>query len=335
MIPVPETHANAPDFSADLAVVLPFHNEGENVDALMNRLLPVLGSLGLNWHILAVDDGSRDDTFARLQEWRAREPRLRLIRLARNFGKDTALTCGLHHADAHGVVLMDSDLQHPPEVIPQMVAQWKAGARMVHAVRRNRDTDPWLRRVMTWGYYRLFHRLAEIDLPEGSGDFRLLDHVVVDALNHMPERGRFMKGLMSWTGFPQASVPFDVEQRHAGQSSWNMNQLIRFGFDGLAAFSVAPLRWSALVGFAVSLAALLYLVVVIVETLVRGIDVPGYASLMVAVLFLGGVQLTALGILGEYVGRIFIEVKRRPLYLVSERHGTPQAPSYISDRRNG
>lgn len=308
-----------------LSIVLPCHNEAENLDVLFSRLQAVVEKLGTPYEIVAVDDGSTDNTFARLLDHHKRNPNIRLLRLARNFGKESASTCGLAHASGSAVVLMDSDLQHPPELLPQLFAKWQEGAEMVYAIRRNRDTDTAARQLSSRLYYWVFGKLGDVKIPEGAGDFRLLDRRVVDAVNALPERARFMKGLMSWVGFKTASVEFDVAPRHGGTSSWSSMGLLHFAVDGLLSFTTIPLRIWTIIGGLVSLSALLFLIYLIIKTLVFGVDTPGYATIMVTMLMLGGIQILGLGVMAQYIGRIFIEVKHRPLYFVAEQHGFEEA----------
>lgn len=305
-----------------LSVVVPLFNESGSLTLLHQRLTAVLATLPLSAHeIVFVDDGSRDDTYARVAALAFTDPSIRAIRFARNFGKEAAMAAGLRNCRGDIVVLMDGDLQHPPEMIPEMYAAWEAGAKMVTAVRRTRDTDPWLRRKLSEGFYRVFKSISEVALTPGGGDFRLFDRAVVDAINSLPERTRFMKGITSWVGFRQEVIAFDPEVRAAGASAWSLWRLLRYALDGLSAFSTFPLRvWSAL-GLVLALISVLYGGFLVVRTLIFGIDVPGYASLMTATLFLSGIQLISLGVLGEYLGRVFTEVKARPLYLVAERIG--------------
>lgn len=305
--------------TTDLSIILPFYNEASSLREMFARLMPVLDSLNLSTEVLCIDDGSTDNTFAQLKRERAHDPRIKPVRFARNFGKEAALTCGLHLAQGKAVVLMDSDLQHPPEVIPDLLRAWQGGAKTVYAIRKNRDTDSPLRKLFSRAFYGLFAKIAEIKLPEGAGDFRLLDRVVVDAVNALPERTRFMKGLMTWVGFEYALVSFNVAPRTGGKTNWNFRRLIRFAFDGISSFSTLPLRVWTWTGGIVSSCAFAYGLFLTLRTLVSGNDVPGYASLMVGMLFLGGVQLLSLGILGEYIARIFTEVKGRPVYIVAEK----------------
>ena len=304
-----------------LSVILPCHNEAENLDLLFSRLEAVFETMAIPYELIAIDDGSTDDTYARLVAHHTRNPRIITIRLARNFGKENTVSCGLSHARGNAAIIMDSDLQHPPEIIPELYKKWQDGVQMVYALRRNRDTDGIASRQFSHFYYWLFDKIGDIKLPEGAGDFRLLDRKVIDAVNALPERSRFMKGLMSWVGFSSASVEFDVAPRYKGISSWSPIGLIRFAFDGLLSFSSIPLRMWTAIGCVVSLFSLLYMSYLLIQTTLFGIDVPGFATIMVSVLMLGGIQLIGLGVLAEYIARIFVEVKRRPLYFIAEQRG--------------
>jgi glycosyltransferase involved in cell wall biosynthesis len=305
----------------DLSIILPFHNEANGTHALFQRLYPVLHKLGISYELICIDDGSTDATFTALHHEREMDQRIKLVRMARNFGKESALTCGLHVAKGKAAITMDSDLQHPPEIIPELVRCWQDGYEMVYAIRRNRDTDSKLRRFFSRAFYAVFEKIADIKMPEGAGDFCLLDRKVIDAVNALPERNRFMKGIVSWVGFRRATVPFDVEPRKGGQSSWNFFRLLRFAFDGISSFSTLPLRIWTWSGACVSLIALAYGLYLIIHTIIYGTDVPGYASLMVGILLLGGLQLLSLGMIGEYLARVFTEVKARPVYFIAERVG--------------
>jgi glycosyltransferase involved in cell wall biosynthesis len=305
----------------ELTIILPFHNESGSIANLFRRLYPVLGQIGLSYEIICVDDGSSDATFDTLVHQRQFDQRIKVIRFARNFGKETALTCGLQFAKGKAAITLDSDLQHPPEVIPDLIKKWRQGTEMVYATRANRNTDGKLRRLFSRAFYAVFRKIADIQIPYGAGDFCLLDRKVIDAINAMPERNRFMKGLTAWVGFRQGTVPFDVATRDSGTSHFSFFRLVRFAFDGLSAFSTLPLRIWTWCGAAVSVGAIAYAFYLIFDTLVYGVSVPGYASLMVGISFLGGLQLLSLGVIGEYMARIFTEVKARPLYFVSDRVG--------------
>ncbi len=304
-----------------LSIILPFHNESAGVRHLLQRLYPALGQLGLSYEIICVDDGSSDGTFAALVHEREFDQRLKIARFARNFGKEIALTCGLHLATGEAAITMDSDLQHPPELIAKLVEKWREGFDVVYATRIDRRTDDGFRGLFSRAFYAVFRHIADIQMPEGAGDFCLIDRKALNALNALPERSRFMKGLTAWIGFRQATVPFAVEPRDSGHTNWSFFRLLRFAFDGLSSFSTLPLRIWTWCGALVSLAAFAYALYLVLVTMLFGIDVPGYASLMVGILFLGGLQLLSLGIIGEYMARIFTEVKARPLYFISEKVG--------------
>lgn len=307
-----------------LSVVVPLYNERASLPPLHARLRAMLDGLGAaapRHEIVFVDDGSRDGSFAEALQLRAADPDIRVLRFARNFGKEAAMAAGLAAARGDVVVLMDGDLQHPPELIPEMLARWRSGARVVTAVRRTREGDPWLRTLLSRAFYRVFGWMSEVELARGGGDFRLFDRQVVNAINSLPERTRFMKGIASWVGHAQDSVVFDPAERAEGRSSWSLLSLLRYAIDGLLAFSSLPLRIWSVLGLAIAFVSLVYGGWLTARTLIWGIDVPGYASLMVAVLFLSGVQLISLGVIGEYLARIYSEVKARPLYLVAERIG--------------
>lgn len=304
-----------------LSVVIPLHNEAANLDALFTRLTAVLERTGMEWEIVCVDDGSSDDTLPRLAACHARESRVRVVGLSRNFGKEIAVAAGLRFARGDAVVLMDGDLQHPPELIETFLARWREGYAMVYAQRIGRRTESKRRRWAAALFYRLFARLGEVALPEGAGDFRLFDRKVVEVFNAFGERTRFNKGLYAWLGFRQIGVPFDVPERNAGQTSWSFVRLVRFAVDGLMAFTTIPLRIWSYVGVLVSLGAIGYGVFFLFKTLILGIDVPGYPSLIVAIMSFAGIQLISLGIIGEYLAQMVSEVKRRPLFIVSELHG--------------
>lgn len=304
-----------------LSVVIPFYNEGPNIDALFARLTPVLDGLGMDWEVVCVNDGSRDDTIDRLLDVHDRDPRVKVVDLSRNFGKELALSAGLSHTTGDAVVPMDADLQHPPELLPAFIAKWREGFDVVVAVRHARVGQSLKHRLFAKLFYWVFDHLSEIKLPREVGDFRLMDRRVVEVINRMPERTRFMKGIFAWVGFRQAAIPYEQGERAGGDTKWGFVKLLRLSFDGLTAFSTFPLRVWSLVGMAVSGVAFIYILIRLIRTLLYGIDVPGYESLLVAVLFLGGLQLITLGIIGDYLGRVFAEVKGRPLFIVRSAHG--------------
>jgi glycosyltransferase involved in cell wall biosynthesis len=308
-----------------ISVVVPVKDEEQAIAPLVDRVTGVLDGdprVGVGgFEILFVDDGSSDGTLEAIRHAHATNPNVRAISFSRNFGKEAALTAGLEHARGQAVVPMDVDLQDPPEVLPKMVEKWRAGFDIVYGVRTDRASDSLPKRMTADLYYRAHNWLSNDKIPEHAGDFRLLDRKVVEAIARMPERNRFMKGMFAWAGFRQTSIPYSRAARASGRSKFNYWRLWTFALDGITSSSTVPLRiWSYLGGL-VALFALAYAMFIAVRTLVFGIDVPGYASLMVSVLFLGGLQLLSLGILGEYVGRILIETKARPLYVIRERIG--------------
>ncbi|MBM3558647.1 MAG: glycosyltransferase family 2 protein [Alphaproteobacteria bacterium] len=307
-------HSAAPYIS----VVLPFYNEAGSVAALFDRLLAVLESVGETWEIICVNDGSRDETLAALLATRSREPRIAVIDFSRNFGKECALAAGLKRTRGRAVVVMDADLQHPPEAIPEMVARWREGFELVNATRHERTGQALHYRLAARTFYSLMRSVSEISVASTVGDFRLLDRRVVDVVNAMPERRRLLKGLLSWVGFRQVNIVYRQEVRHGGRSTWNFVRLARLAFDGLTSFSTVPLSIWGLIGFAVSALTFLYIVYRLIRVAIWDVDIPGYESIIIAVMFLGGMQLLSLGILGAYLGRVFEEVKQRPLYIVRQ-----------------
>lgn len=311
-------HGEAPP---ELSIVVPMLNEAEVLDRFFERLGRVLERLGLSHEIVVVNDGSSDDTLARLLEHRARDPAIKVISLSRTFGKDIALSAGFDHARGRAVVPIDADLEDPPELIETMVARWREGYDVVYATRMRRPGDSWLKRTTAHFFYRVFGAVADVPIPRDTGDFRLLDRRVVDVMVRLPERTRFMKGLFAWVGFKQTAIYYEREPRPAGGTKWNYWRLWNFAVDGITSFSSLPLKVWSYCGFVISLFAFLYAVVLAIRKLLHDVDVPGYTSLMVVVLFLGGIQLITLGILGEYMGRVYNEVKGRPLYVVRELHG--------------
>jgi glycosyltransferase involved in cell wall biosynthesis len=312
----------APSLSRpELSVVVPVHDEADNLPLLVERLKPILDAAVASWEIVCIDDGSRDATLAVLRRLHAQDPRINAISFSRNFGKEIAIAAGLDHARGDAVVIMDADLQHPPEVIPLFLQKWREGYLNVYGQRTDRDGESQLKRNFAKAFYRLFARFGETELPEGAGDFRLLDRRVVEALRALPERARFSKGLYAWVGFPGTGVPFAVAERVHGQTKFRYRKLFGFAFDGLSSFSTVPLKIATWLGMLIAFAAALTGLFFLVRTLLFGTDLPGFPSLIVSIMFFSGIQLISLGLIGEYVGRIFAEVKRRPLYLVGERIG--------------
>jgi glycosyltransferase involved in cell wall biosynthesis len=304
-----------------LSIVVPLFNEEENVGAFHARVVAALERLGEPFEIVCVNDGSRDGTLERLVELHRRDPRVKVVNLSRNFGKEIALSAGLDLAGGDAVIPIDADLQDPPELIPEMVALWRTGWDVVYAQRTSRGGETALKRATSWLFYRVMRQLTRIDLPPDTGDFRLMDRRVVDALSELREQHRFMKGLFAWVGFRQIALPYAREPRHAGSTKWNYGKLFHFALEGITSFSFAPLQLASYAGALIALLSFLYGGYIVGRTLLQGRDVPGYPSLVAMILFLGGVQLVTLGVLGEYVGRIYAETKRRPLYLVRETLG--------------
>lgn len=304
-----------------LSVVVPMYNEEEGTDLFFSRLVPVLESITQDFEIVCVDDGSSDATLASLTQHHVRDHRVKVISLSRNFGKDTALSAGLDYARGEAVIPIDADLQDPPELIAQMVAKWREGYEVVYARRGFRDTDDVQKRVTAGMFYRIHNWLADVRIPDNTGDFRLMDRRVVEAVKHLPEKTRFMKGLFAWVGFKQTGIEYRREARAAGTTKWRYWKLWNFALDGITASSTVPLRIWTYFGVAIGLFSMIYGLWLIGRTLLYGSDVPGYASTMVAIMFLGAINIVATGILGEYVGRIYSEVRNRPLYLVREVAG--------------
>ncbi|MBZ8131685.1 glycosyltransferase family 2 protein [Afifella sp. IM 167] len=314
-----------------ISLVVPVHNEEDTIAPFLERTQPIIEEIvepfgdPVIYEIVFVDDGSTDDTLARLRTRAKADPRIRVVSLSRNFGKDVALTAGLRFASGKAVVPIDVDLQDPPEVIPLLVEKWLQGFDVVYATRADRSSDDTVKRATARGFYKLFNKIADRPIPPDAGDFRLLSRDVVDVLNRFPERARFMKGLFAWVGFRQCSVPYARVERAAGTTKWGYWRLWNFAIDGITSSTTMPLRvWSYLGGLT-AIAAFLYAAFLVTRTLILGIDVPGYASLMVLVLFFGGINLLSLGIIGEYLGRTYTEVKGRPLYIVRETYGLDAA----------
>ncbi len=307
--------------NVEISIIVPVHNEAAGIDAFFAQLIPVLEGLGTTWEVICVNDGSADTTLDLLVELHRRTPAIKVISLSRNFGKDVALSAGFDFACGAAVIPIDADLQDPPELIVPMVAKWREGFDIVFATRKRREGDSWFKRTTARYFYEIFDRITDVPVPHDTGDYRLIDRRVVDVLVRLPERTRFMKGLFAWVGFRQTSVTFDRQPRHAGDTKWNYWRLWNFALDAITSFSSLPLKIWSYLGVAISLFAFLFALFLAGLKIIRGIDLPGYASLMVAVLFFGGVQLISLGIIGEYLARMYSEVKGRPLYLVRDTWG--------------
>ncbi len=312
-----------------LSIVVPAYNEAENLPRLYGRLAPVMDGLGDSWELVLVNDGSTDATLDVMQRLRAQDERIAIVNLSRNFGKEVATTSGLDHASGAAIVLLDADLQDPPELIPELVAAWRAGYDTVYAQRRQRLGESWLKRATATAFYRVLARASPVQVPRNTGDFRLISRRVVTAVGELRERHRFMKGLFAWVGFPSVAVPYDRAPRHAGHSAWSYWKLWNLALEGITGFTTAPLRMATYFGLIIGIGAAFYLARVIIHTLLFGNDVSGYPSLLAVTLLLGGTQLVTLGIIGEYLARVFNEVKERPLYLVERFQ-----PSSAHERQN-
>jgi glycosyltransferase involved in cell wall biosynthesis len=304
-----------------ISVVVAFYNEEKTIPAFFAELDRVTAALADEFEYVCVNDGSRDATLSMLQGELARGRPMRIVNFARNFGKEAAMTAGLAHAGGDAVIVIDADLQDPPSLIADFLVRWREGFDVVYGVRASREADSLLKRLSARAFYRLFNSITSVPIPHDAGDFRLMDRRVVAAILALPERNRFMKGLFAWVGFRQTGVEFVREARVAGDTKWNYLRLSNFAVDGLTSFSNAPLRLASLAGAAISVLGFAYAAWLIIRTLIFGVDVPGYASIVVIVLFLGGVQLLCLGLIGEYLGRLYVEAKARPLYIVADVFG--------------
>jgi dolichol-phosphate mannosyltransferase len=304
----------------DLSIVIPVYNEEDNLPHLYARLRATLDQVGMRYEIVFVDDGSADASLALLREYAAADAHVLVVELARNFGHQVAISAGLDHARGAGVIVMDADLQDPPEVLPQFIAQWRAGHDVVYAIREQRKEGP-LKRVAYAAFYRLLQRVANIDIPLDAGDFCIMDRRVVDLLTGMPERNRFVRGIRSWVGLDQIGLAYERQARHAGRPKFTFTRLVYLALDGLVSFSYIPLRVITMLGLTVSFISIVLALFYAVKKLTIGLNPPGFATLIVAIFFLAGMQLITIGVIGEYVGRIFEEVKRRPLYVVRQLSG--------------
>jgi glycosyltransferase involved in cell wall biosynthesis len=305
------TDAETPSF----CIVIPVYNEADCICEFQRRLAAVMDMQG-DWQAVYVNDGSTDDSLALLRKLRQQDPRIAIVHLSRNFGKEIATTAGLDHANGRAVIVIDADLQDPPEVIPSLIDRWQQGYDVVYAQRRNREGESLLKRVTASLFYRLMEDVGNVRLPPDTGDFRLMSWRVVEALGRLREHHRFMKGIFAWVGFSSTGVLYDRSPRFAGQSKWQYWKLWNFAIEGITSFTVMPLKVATYLGIFVSILAAIYACQLVARTLLFGNPVAGYPSLMAVVLVLGGVQLLTLGVIGEYLGRIFNETKQRPLYLV-------------------
>jgi dolichol-phosphate mannosyltransferase len=310
------------DSDRKIVVVVPFLNEAENLPVLYARLCATLEREPEPFEILFVDDGSTDASTAWVAARAAADSRVKLLRLSRNFGHQLAITAGMDHADGAAVVIMDADLQDPPEVVPELLRRWREGQEIVYAVRTSRSGEAWVKKFLAATFYKTFRRMASVDVPLDAGDFRLVDRKVIDALKQVRETHRFVRGLTCWVGFSQSAVPYERAPRQAGTTKYPVWKSMRLAWDAITSFSSTPLRWMTVIGLVVSVAGLLQAFRVLVDRLLYPASMErGWASLVAITLFLGGVQLISLGLIGQYVGRIFEESKKRPLYFVRDRVG--------------
>jgi len=306
-----------PGAMPSISVVAPAYNEQEVLGEFHRRVTDVMIGIGCPYEIVLVNDGSRDTTLQLMHALRERDSHVTVVDLSRNFGKEIALSAGLDHTKGDVVVVLDSDLQDPPELIPAMLEGWREGYDVIYGTRTVRDGETWFKKLTAKYFYRIIKQVSRVDIPKDTGDFRLMSRRAVVALSGLREEHRFMKGLFAWIGFPARPLPYRRDPRAAGETKWNYWKLWNFAIEGLTSFTVAPLKVSTYVGLAIAAFALLYAIIVISKALLFSDPVRGYPSLMAVILFLGGVQLISVGLLGEYVGRIFNEVKRRPLYLLN------------------
>jgi glycosyltransferase involved in cell wall biosynthesis len=299
--------------------VLPIYNEQETLPELYARLSAMLETLDGTSELIFVDDGSVDESHQLLLQLQAQDPRVQLIRLARNFGHQIAISAGIDRACGEAVVIMDADLQDPPEIVPELIRRWKEGYEVVYAVREQRQGDPWFKRLTAAAFYRLLHRLSDTDVPVDVGDFRLIDRRAADAFRSLPERNRYVRGMFAWIGFRQTGVKFVRDERFAGSPKYSYRKSLKLAVDGMISFSTAPLQFTLNLGFLIAIATFLVGIFAIVTRLAGVYSLPGWASILVVVSFVGGVQLILIGMMGLYIGRIYNEVKLRPLYILNER----------------
>jgi glycosyltransferase involved in cell wall biosynthesis len=308
-----------------VSIVTPFYNEGEGVKHFYQVMTQTMEKLpDFDFEIVCVDDGSRDNTLEQLIAISKTDPRVSVLEFSRNFGKEPAMTAGIDAAAGDCVIPIDADLQDPPALISQMLQKWQEGAEVVLAKRIDRSTDTYAKRTTALMFYRLHNALSHLQIPENVGDYRLMDRVVVDALKQLPERQRFMKGLFAWVGFKTVTVDYSREARLAGESKFSGWKLWNFAIEGITSFSLAPLKVWVYIGSFGALFAFIYASFIVIRTLIFGIDLPGYASLLVVTLFFASLQLISLGVIGEYIGRIYFESKQRPLYLIRKKYSSKE-----------
>ena len=307
-------------FKPLISILVPVFNEQDSLTPFLERTFKVLESINSPFEIIFINDGSTDDTLNNLLKLTKDDRRIKVISLSRNFGKEAALSAGIDNASGDVLIPIDVDLQDPPELIPTMLEHWKAGYDVVYGLRVSRDSDSVWKRASANIFYKIFNQLSPIKIPSDAGDFRLIDRKVGEVLKNIPERNRFMKGIFSWVGFKSYAVPYERPSRSIGKSKWSSWKLWNFALDGILSFSTLPLRIWTYIGTGIAILSFIYGTFIVVRTLIFGVDLPGYASLVTIILFLGGVQLISVGILGEYIGRVFIEAKARPIYIIESKH---------------
>lgn len=318
-----------------ISIICPCYNEEQVVSLFMERITTVLQQTKYDYEVILINDGSKDNTLSVIKELQQQDGHIRVVNLSRNFGKEAALTAGIDLARGEVLIPIDADLQDPPELIHDFLEKWQEGYDVVVAKRADRSTDSWAKKLTAEMFYKFHNAVAQVDIPENVGDFRLINRRVVNAIQLLPENQRFMKGIFSWVGFKTAVVEYKREAREAGETSFNGWKLWNFALDGITSFSTAPLRIWLYIGSFISLLAFLYGSFTIVKTLIYGIDAPGYASLITVILFLGGVQLIGIGVMGEYIGRLYMESKRRPTYIIEEDSiGSPAVNESKQDAPN-
>lgn len=317
-----------------VTILVPAYNEQDVLQLLYERLQKIMdSSTSYDFEVLFINDGSKDNTLSIIQGLRNKDSRICYLNLSRNYGKETAMIAGLDYAKGDCVVIIDADLQDPPELIPQMLEYWEQGYDDIYAKRKSRKGESFLKKFTSKMYYKTLQSITNIEIQKDTGDFRLLDRRCVEALKSIRESQRYTKGLFSWIGYRKKEILFDRDPRAAGQTKWNYGKLINLSIDGLTSFTTAPLRWSAIIGLFISLAGFIYMLVIIFKTLFYGVDVPGYSSTMVVILFLGGIQLIFLGVIGEYLGRAFYETKGRPLYFIDQYNEEKEDNLYLNQNQ--
>jgi len=317
-----------------VTILVPAYNEQEVLPMLYERLVALMNQTPqYDFEVLLVNDGSKDNSFAIMQELRKKDTRFCYLNLSRNFGKETAMIAGLDYARGDAVIIIDADLQDPPELIPEMLKHWEEGYDDVYAKRKSRKGESWLKKFTSKMYYITLQKFTKIEIQKDTGDFRLLDRRCVEALKSIRESQRYTKGLFSWIGYKKKEILYDRDPRAAGKTKWNYGKLINLSLDGITSFTTTPLRWAAFIGILVSLIGFIYMLIIIFKTLFYGVDAPGYASTMVVILFLGGLQLIFLGVIGEYLGRAFSESKQRPLYFIDCYNETRETNAHLNKNK--